>query len=358
MITKQSINDILSNIITPNSPLWEYREEVGLSLDALFQHFEGMPSPYASMLRSHYLRRARNRDVSGLFAPWLVIDLLGIDPQKPQIQLLANAWTILHAYFLFMDDLVDNDVLKSRTEMEIAATLCLQRALTILFRLVPSATSSYKQINQYFDELASSVNAEIQQKKSAESTDSTLNFEYPNRMSVIKLWVLFLLYYEQKEALIEQVAAKVDLFNYALQLLDDLKDWEEDWQIGRHSLPLNRTLRRLSQFGLSKKSLCGFKSEEILAALVLTGSFEETLSDISETLENFISKVETKAPVLRAYVNQRICYNKNLEKLVASTRQQLDTIHRVNPRAYSTTADAKAWIHKLRVQMGMLLVAE
>ena len=157
----------------------------------LLMEFSLLPKPFDQILEDHYRNRSQAKTV-GLFIPWVIADMVGF-VSIPKMKKLIPSWLLLHAYILLVDDLVDEEASVNHFSLQIASGLLLQKSLSNLFSLVPSAIQSIDKINEYFNETAVAVNTEI----SAVSGKPDPKELY-KKMSIFKVWMFFLLYSEDR----------------------------------------------------------------------------------------------------------------------------------------------------------------
>lgn len=225
-----------------------FQEEAKLSRSLILNEFRSLPIPFGAALEKHFLARADTRN-TGEVIPWLIADMIGVERSK-SVERLASAWFLLHAYLLVVDDLLDEPAIENRPLLQIASGLCLQRALTGMFEVVPTALQSSQKVNQYFAKTAEAVRAELLGSDNCTAPDPT---QLCQRMPGFKLWALFLLQSEEDRLVdFEASAVMLDEFVNGFQLLDDLIDWEDDWRQGRNSFLLHETFSRLERMGLHR----------------------------------------------------------------------------------------------------------
>lgn len=277
-----------------HSPLFQFSSKVEASRRLVLEEFAAMPAPFGDVIREQYLARASAKNLAGEFAPWLIADLLGarIDDSLDD---LAAAWLLLHTYVLMVDDLLDDSAVDPKL-LQIASGLCLQRSLTRLFKAAPAALQATDYIDRFCRQTAEAVTRELQQDRFFSRA------AIAHRMAVLKLWSVFLLCRMGRSADIAAAETVIDDLACALQLLDDLTDWEEDWRLGRHTKPIAIAIDRGRASGFVGETPT---ADDLFAALVITGAYTETLAEADVFLRR-VRECAREGSIAAAYVDHQL----------------------------------------------------
>lgn len=286
----------------------------------LISELRSRPSCFTPILQRQYdSRLAREATID--WAPWIIADMLGIKI-TPEIEGLADGWFLLHAYTLFFDDFLDNSDVAAPQQLILASQSCFHRALTKIYKQLPSLLTHSETITHMLDEAIIAINQEISIPLSNAIPDPTVLYK---KMSTLKVWALMLLHISDRDKDMNSSMTSIqDLIN-GFQLLDDLRDWEEDWQRCRNTFVLSTMLNRIEYLDPVINHLDNPTIEEIFAALILTSAYTDTLASSSSFLKRTLeASVITSGSVADAIIRQRIQDNEELSRNILSFTSTLD----------------------------------
>jgi hypothetical protein len=308
--------------ISDNDTLRSVRARVHKTL---ISELRSLPSCFVAILQRQYdSRLAREATID--WAPWIIADILGVKI-TPEIEALADAWLLLHSYTLFLDDFLDNSDVATPHQLILASQSCLHRALTKIYKQTPSLLTHSETITHMLDEALTAISEEISVSLSKAIPNPAILYK---KMSTLKIWALMLLHVTGRDKDVTSAMTLVqDLIN-GFQLLDDLKDWEEDWQQRRRTFMLSTMLDRIGDLNAVNNCLDNRTAEEIFAALVLTSAYTDTLASSCSFLKEALeASANTSGSVANTVIRQRINDNEELSRNVSSF---ISTLSRNSPK--------------------------
>ena len=251
-------------------------------------------SPIKEVIYAAYEQR-RNRNKShfmlGEYTPWLLKDLLSDDFNPPSSR-IVEAWMHLHVYMLLIDDMIDEDCYENSSSVLIASNLLLVRGLGKIQHILSKSPQAQIYVDECFSINAIKIIAEIQDQKSTKSEDS-YNETIGTKAEILKVCGACLLCENGMNSWDEKQFVTVDLFLQAMQLLDDLTDWKEDWRQHNLSPLLKKTLRHLDQseyyLGIISNDLV---RRHILSTMIKYGVLESHLKEVSNCLNSVLHKIQ------------------------------------------------------------------
>lgn len=275
------------------SPLDEFSEIVESTRQAFLDELATLPNPLGRVAKDAYLsrvRRGNGRAVLGEYAPWLIADLCGLQRLSISNEFLL-AWLDIYSYIIFIDAAIDEPFLDERSYLLIASGLLLERGIIRIARLVPSGDEMLDATDQHLTETAvAAVNELAQHRRNLHDYSDTAVRELGKKVAALKICARYVLMQRGVGGIGELPLNAIDGFCTAIQLLDDITDWEEDWQSGNYTMPLTLTQQRLAAYGMAGTlEPDGLSKEELLMAMIATGSLEETLDNSIQRLEESLS---------------------------------------------------------------------
>lgn len=135
----------------------------------------------------------------------------------------VRSWSRLRQYFLDMAWMEA----RSLSSSDISAT-----------RILTSEIDKYHLTSDFFSKLHS--------QDKPEPFDKSFTDKYADRMALIRVPLLLLEFHTRSEKLLTNGLRGIESFMRALQILDDLVDWEEDLKEGRITYPILSYLATLS----------------------------------------------------------------------------------------------------------------
>ena len=197
------------------------------------------------------------------------------DISLAQLRSLSLCGSYLFDYVLSLDSLLDQSALNDARTLFLS--LDLQReALSVLYSYFPPGSSFWDYFDRYHTHFVQAILCEREQHHCLITpyTEEELSFIYSGKPAVAKIGIAALALLGQREDLIEPLTASHDAFQTAYQLLDDLQDWQTDYQHQIYSYPLTVAILKAGwkqRVESSKRPL----SSEIQALLEESGTVEE-----------------------------------------------------------------------------------
>lgn len=281
------------SVPAPLLPLTSYTREVERTRAAFFTSMDSFPVRVAESVRGHYLdklSREKGRPTLGEYTPWMVSDLLGIN-NEAAVARVAIPWMNLYVYTVIIDNLIDRTGLKDSPALLVASGLLLERGLTGLRSLLPNE-HLYSEARTFLTEMAYAAVDEVQnhRHKVVGYTDDDVT-RLGQKVAGLKLCGAYLLGLAPRNTTRGNDLRVLDVLGTAMQLLDDLGDWEEDWRSGNYTLPLTVTLAKLSDIGIGVDEQRLLTSQTLLTGLVLSGALEQTLARSMQALATCVSQL-------------------------------------------------------------------
>lgn len=264
---------------------------VSISRNQLLSELGELPRPSSELLSKHFRRRLASADTPGHYIPWIIADLLQVSTETSSFETLASGWFLLHEYMLFVDDLLDEPKLVDQKAAQIAGSLCLQRALGRLYQPVILSRDDIGAIDRYWSEAAEAIQLELD--GSVPTTFEGLRLV--STMSLLKLWARLLLLSEDRRNDIDWAEEAVGALAAAIQLLDSIQDWEEDWSARRTSTLLQKVSLRSGTDDLVSPDL---SRTQVLAGVVISGALGETLDEAAAFLRQVLVASRQNSAVL------------------------------------------------------------
>ncbi|HUT73669.1 MAG TPA: class 1 isoprenoid biosynthesis enzyme [Armatimonadota bacterium] len=266
-----------------STALLDFHPHVERQREWLFEGVSDFPSALKEVVITNYgsrVARGHGKPLLGEYAPWLLADMLPLSNRQVVAE-VALPWMNLYAYTLFIDDVLDIDKKADAVPLMLASQLLLERGFTRLHSLLPSGCNVRLRIDQYFLEAANAVLIEMQEHRgllrgySPEEVD-----RLGRKIAFLKLCAACLLAADGHGG--EDQAAlllPVDELATGMQLLDDIADWEEDLKAHSFTPLLTQTLCDVeARWPDSIRNRGNFTSEEVLAAMVVTGALENHIA--------------------------------------------------------------------------------
>lgn len=292
------MNTLKTSVETHTSPLEIFQTAVQTSRQAFLNELKTLPTPLNDLATEQYLsriKRGNGRAVLGEYAPWLIADLAGIFDKEAIMELMVP-WLSIYSYIVFIDDAIDEESLKDRKLLMVAAGLILERGLIKLHRLSVDTQRFLELIDRYFMETATAAVSELHRHRHqltsyTEDEISSLG----RKVAALKLCTIYILSSRGATKIGKIDLEDIDAIGTGIQLLDDVTDWEEDWEIGNYTFPLTLTLKELYTQGIDRASdPRNLKPDEVLAGLIITSALEHSIKRAITLLEKALSKGQVR----------------------------------------------------------------
>lgn len=250
--------------------------------------------------------------VLGELVPWLLADLFDLD--NTEVKEIATAWLKVYLYTCFIDDALDEKKQLVPSEA-LAASILFQEGSATLFKLV--ANTRYEELlrNSFY------VSAEGElldiEEQSSISGHKAISAEKKN--------FVFLACAAALAARAEQGGERIVEFSDAIllgwQYLDDIADWEHDYNYGNHTKLLSDAFQIITA---GKEKL---HRAELLRVLVLSGALSSLLRETTQIIEKgvlvAIQNVESNTSAGGLFLLTLLDLVKSAESVVVEAERQL-----------------------------------
>jgi hypothetical protein len=317
-------------IVPSKLPLAAFQEDVERSRKVFLKELQNLPEPLNAVATRQYLHRieaGHGQAVLGEYAPWMIADLTGIDDREAVGELVVP-WLCIYSYIVFLDVVIDQQEVEDKRLLLIAAGLLLERALTRLHNLSPHAKDLMQATDRYFLETAIAAVDELNRHRAkvqcfTKEEVATLG----RKVAALKLCTVYVLSTRGVKEIGASDLRAIDALGSAVQILDDITDWEEDWRSGNYTYPLTLTFERLFSYGVSRAAdPQKMTTDEVFAGMIWTKGLHEALE---QSLEFFKTAIHTDKPraqsATTAYIQEIIKNGFWLADKLSEARAVIDT---------------------------------
>jgi hypothetical protein len=239
------------------------------------------PAIRAEVSESYERRTARaaGRPLLGEYTVPLLAEVLGIDDPALLKEFVPPVMSV-YAASLLMDDLFDREADLDQARIVAAASaLLIQRGLGQLYRFLPSEATA-ELVDTYFAKAAEVALREIDERRFRISPYSDQDvWNLGEKGALLKLVAeLMALAAGNKNS--SQTPERMNHLLVGVQLLDDVTDWQEDWEAGHFTYLLTLAAEDWQDIERS----CPFQdldADGVFLALVLTPALESVLDRAS-----------------------------------------------------------------------------
>lgn len=236
------------------------------------------------------VRRAEGKFPVSELAPWLLGELLDVDPRK--LTEIIDSWFHVVLGMLILDDVLDlpdRSVTEWRHEV-IVAELLIQRGASRL-QVVVQPTSQGIFSDAFGDAADAAIHEIAKHRQTVSSFEQSELEQVGRKLALIQACaaaVISVSGVQIEWSRIENLFRKMSL---GLQILDDLTDLDEDWRAGNFTLPITSAIRRgcLIVEGDVPRLI---SMEEVLARVVVSGALVESLAVAEEALQSALTEIE------------------------------------------------------------------
>ncbi len=241
--------------------------------DQVFAGIACLPAIVQDQARSSYLRRvntSNGKTPLGESAPVLVSSLIP-DISSHEIEAAIHPWLGIYAFTLLIDDVIDDDTV-DRSALVIAASLFLEKALSFAYSTASDPATLRTHIDSYFESAASAFSLEeILRRESKSFSASTLKI-LREKVSLIHL-CLPLLLRNRSTGIPPNAQSAVDRLALAMQLLDDVTDWEDDHRNHTTTILLSEGFRWAQDRGVPADQLT---ADGVLTSVLMSGALHKS----------------------------------------------------------------------------------
>ena len=235
-----------------------------------------------------YKARLKDRDgapLLGEFAPWMLSDILAVESPNSAERILSP-WMGLYVHTLLLDDIIDTNDKRVAAPVLIASSLIAERSIRRLHEMFPHDSWVKLKLDESFLEMATAAIDEIQNHRNSLQIYSEKDIaDIGKKFSILNLCGAMLLGDSREDVLDDSALLPVSLLSSGMQLLDDITDWYDDWQIGNYTPLLTETLDFLNSLTIgSSLPSANFSRCHLLAGMILSGSLENCLLKAEQIL--------------------------------------------------------------------------
>jgi len=249
----------------------------------------------------------------------------------------------LYAYTLFVDDMLDSPKQGNFSRSLLASSLLLESGISAMTDALPKHAKIGIKLDKYFLEAANATLREIEHHRLKVQTYAESDIvALGEKVALLKLCASCLLAADGMNYTPDEVFVPVESLATGAQLFDDITDWEEDWRNGNYTYLLTKTFQSLEREGI-KQFPSEFEPLEVLAAMVITGSLEESLARGLEYLQTVetaphLQKPSRAAKILRQLIRENSVFREEVIRTRFSL-EQIRTLHLIRRKC--------AWIRTL-----------
>lgn len=275
-----------------DSTLLEISSKACHAREVFLSDLKNLPEACETAVCNKYKARLKDRDgapLLGEVAPWVLSDILSVESPNSVERILAP-WMGLYVHTLLLDDIIDTKDKRVAAPVLIASSLIAERSIRRLHEVFPHDSWVNLKLDECFLEMATAAIEEIQNHRNSVQTYSEKDIaDIGKKFSILNLCGAMLLGDSKEEVINDSVLLPVSLLSSGMQLLDDITDWYEDWQIGNYSPLLTETLDFLKSFPIdSDSTLANLSRCHLLASMILSGSLENCLLKAEQILTQMI----------------------------------------------------------------------
>lgn len=265
---------------------------------AFLRSLHNLPPVASINTRAHVHERAGRiakhaKPLIGEYAPWLAADLLGVKNSNA-IQKVATAWLHLYFFTLNLDDLIDGNSGQQTHIDYISSCLLLQRGISALVSQSNRDSDLIAVIDLAFARTAGAAIQELENHRDQITPYSAKDISsLGNKIGLLAVCATAVgqLRVTAKSNL-QTVKRAFHRLATAIQLLDDLTDWEEDLEMRNHTLPLTIERLRCSETHSYPKREEPRKHDEVFLSMVKSRAVEDTLAFAIRSLTSALKCIE------------------------------------------------------------------
>lgn len=300
----------------------------------------------------------------GEYAPWLAADLLGIKDVR-SVRQVAVAWLHLYFFTLALDDVIDSNTTARQGSEYITSCLLLQRGLSNLISLSKGSKKLTSSIDSAFSRTAEAAIHELATHRNRISRYSATEINALGRkiglLTICPAAVGGLRKICCED--LKEVDRAFEKLATGIQLLDDLTDWRDDFDVGNLTVPI--TLSALRQRNKSykrqyKQATRLQEQDAVMFSMIQTKAIEDTLAFAIAALRKALSFVNAvtnrngNGLLTRNYVAQLITDAEYAMSVITECRIQVGEVLRKRPHLSCSEITQ----HLMRVRRALYVVAQ
>ncbi|MBN2226818.1 MAG: hypothetical protein JW763_05595 [candidate division Zixibacteria bacterium] len=265
----------------PIFPLFErMRNDVTTTREKLFKELM-IASPDSGYIIKQFFHEEQSRNLTpplGEILPWLLGELAGT--RKSAIEGVAVGWLGVYIYGILIDRRADAGRDLNAKE-QLASLLLLSLGLKKLYGAV-SGTSYDRSFSEH---LATAVRGQLDDLQSNKKLSSVnrLRYTISKNSSLLCAAAAVAAVTEKPKIPVLRLTKQLRL---ALQLLDDITDWEGDASLNNHTMLLTEASRYIENKYKGVVALNDIPSSEIAAVLIESGALRRVLTLVHRLLSN------------------------------------------------------------------------
>ncbi len=275
---------IIDSISTKNAEI-NYLENIKLDIDFIRKEFYDFTDKcnllIGNALVNHFedrKQRAGEILMLGEYVPFVFGELFNIS--KKNIRKVAFPWFLMYEYSLLLDDLLDEDREQWKVEL-IASQYLLDKSYSSFFNQLGKASFLLDKYNLYREQSFEGMLAEIDMENNIGSI-----LLQGRKSALVKFCIASLIELEYNRSISSKEEQVIDNICSAIQLIDDLTDFKEDYSKNQVNLLLRTSLNWLkNKYGIRKR----LNVEQLIFAMLFSNSISTSL-EFSEYLLNKINK--------------------------------------------------------------------
>lgn len=270
-----------------------YSDEVLRARNDFLSEIRTMPEPLGTTM-SEYVTSRIQRGPSGVllgeYAPWLIADVFGYY-EVERFRSFVGCWLHLYFYTLTIDDQIDQQLYSQRPLLAIASGLVLQKGLRKLRSLESNCRSEVlvDGISEDFEQLALAACKEIRHREASAIYESDIPEIDSDKARLLNICLRFL---SDESTSDRRTAADWEVVKHllhAIQLLDDINDFEEDWLRGHWTKPIALTIHRMRHDGQdSPLPIEKVSGARLLWAMIETKALQDCIEEANCQISEFL----------------------------------------------------------------------
>ena len=254
-----------------------------------------LPAPLDTFAKDHFetrLQRVGEDALFGEWIPWIVAELLGVSPSE-RLEKVSTGWLQLYFSVLLLDDIIDEGQKGDLASNLITGRLLQQRGICQLLCNALNQVKLASVIQAAFDNTAKAATNEIIAHRGKVNRFDSFNLRFVGeKIAFVRICIEAVSQLADSDDLRrEHLFSIFEDFAIALQLLDDLCDWQEDADILSMTFPLTVAAERAPSVLKIFKEDKSEEKWEVFLTLIQTGAIQETLQTALTSLESAYSKL-------------------------------------------------------------------
>ncbi len=314
-----------------NQTKFNWKEEARISQKLLFGYAKTLPDPLCALLKEYYEYRkglSHENMMFGEIAPFFIGSALGISDKN--IYKILKTWNLLYFHCLVFDDLLDERLENINLHYILANVLYDDFIGELKFSFSDFQVDILHKTLQYKKEAFEGM---LIEETYHNQNDFPLNVDNQIRNQgqkafVVKSCVQMLVSLEFNRLMTKEEINAIENLCYAVQMLDDIKDFNKDLKTQKNNYLLEKLRKYLLKVGIENQSYLNNLSEnQLMLLLSVSNGLEESYDKISYYLDEMISSIGHLESKGTAFLDE-------ISKNSIKQRDHLNTLKRENPRLF------------------------